>query len=457
MPPIGLRSSAWGRAVASVPSEPRAVLGRLDRAGRLISADPELEALQREAGSALGQRLALPQIAAVADLARKLGTPVSRPALAASTDHDIELWVQARPEGEEVALSLENWSVRAPAGPRLAAILGGGSEAETGGARNEWAADEELRIISLSSDLADLLGVDAGEVAGQPLTRIVRLEEDDAGEMPLISALAARRGFTGQHARSRADEGRAVVLAGEVVTGADGGFAGFRGSVQSNGVPPAPAPDGTAAFDHALDEVLRSPLDRIIESAERIVERADGPLRSDYSSYGNDIAAAARHLLSVLSSMGGESAPGQNTIDLAALSAEAIVLLDAAAEDRKVTIEPDSTDPLPARGEERAVIQILVNLMGNAIRHSPEGGRVRLVFGHAARSATVSVIDEGPGIAEADQTRIFERFERVDPKEGGTGLGLAISRRLARSMGGDVTLDSAAHEGARFTLTLPAA
>jgi hypothetical protein len=117
--------------VASVPSEPRPVLGRLDRAGRLISADPEFEALQREAGSALGQRLALPQIAAVADLARKLGTPVSRPALAASTDHDIELWVQARPEGEEIALSLENWTVRAPAGPRLAAILGGGSEAES--------------------------------------------------------------------------------------------------------------------------------------------------------------------------------------------------------------------------------------------------------------------------------------------------------------------------------------
>ena len=65
--------------------------------------------------------------------------------------------------------------------------------------------------------------------------------------------------------------------------------------------------------------------------------------------------------------------------------------------------------------------------------------------------------DEGPGIAAADQQRIFERFERAQAKEGGTGLGLAISRRLARSMGGDVTLDSAPGEGARFTLTLPAA
>ena len=248
--------------MASAPSEPRLVLGRLDRAGRLISADPQLEALQREAGSRLGQPLALPQLAAVAELARKLRTPVSRPALAASTDHDIELWVQARPEGDEIVLSLENWTVRAPAGPRLAAILGGGTESETGAARNEWAADEELRIISLSSDLADLLGVDPDDVAGQPLTRVVRLEEDEAGEMPLISALAARRGFFGQHARSRADDSRAVVLTGEVVTGANGAFAGFRGSVESSGTG-STAGAARAEVDVHVDEGLRAPLGRL--------------------------------------------------------------------------------------------------------------------------------------------------------------------------------------------------
>jgi len=444
--------------VASVPSEPRAVLGRLDRAGRLISADAELEALQREAGSALGQPLALPQIAAVAQLARKLRTRVSRPALAASTDHDIELSVQATPEGDEIALSLEGWTMRAPAGPRLAAILGGGSEAETGGARNEWAADEELRVISLSPDLADLLGVDAGEIAGQPLTRLLRLEEDEAGEMPLISALAARRGFSGQHARSRADEQRSVILSGEVVTGADGSFAGFRGSVQSEGSPPsAVAPARASAFDHALDEVLRSPLDRIIESAERIVERSEGPLRSDYASYGNDIAAAARHLLSVLTTMNEGPAQGHGSIDLAAVAAEAVVLVDSTAQERGVTIEIEASNALPAQAEERAVTQIIVNLLSNAIRHSPAAGRIRLTFARTEGTTSVSISDEGPGIAAADQQRIFERFERANPKEGGTGLGLAISRRLARSMGGDVTLDSAPGEGARFTLTLPAA
>ena len=443
--------------MASVPSEPRPVFGRLDRSGRLVSADPELEALQREAGSALGEPLALPQIAAVAQLARKLKTVVSRPALAASADHDIELWVQARPEGDEIALSLEGWTVRAPAGPKLAAILGGGSDGEASGSRNEWAADEELRIISLSSDLAELLGVNADDVAGQTLTRIVRLEEDESGEMPLISALAARRGFSGQRARSRANDAQSVVLTGEVVTGADGQFAGFRGSVQADGVATPVQNSESSAFDDALDQVLRSPLDRIIESAERIVDRTDGPLRSDYAGYGNDIAAAARHLLSVLTSMNDEPTKADQPIDLASLAGEAVVMLDSSAQERGATIELDQIDALRAKGEERAVIQILVNLIGNAIRYSPQNGRIAVRFARVWDSASVSVEDEGPGVSPSDHERIFERFERAHSNEAGTGLGLAISRRLARSMGGDVTLDGAPGQGARFTLTLPAA
>lgn len=441
--------------MASAPSDPRSVAGRVDQSGRLIAADPELEALQKEAGSNLGQTFALPQVAAVAQLARKLGIPVARPAVAASADHDLELWVRATPEGDEVTLAIEGWTIRPPAAPRLATLLGGADETESAQTRQEWAADEELRLISLSSELADYLGVEIAEAAGQPLTRIVRLDEDEAGEMPLISALAARRGFSGQHARSRADEGRSLVLGGEVVTGADGQFAGFRGSAQTGEIPTArPEPERTAAFDHALDEALRSPLDRIIESAERIVERADGPLRSDYAGYGSDIAGAARHLLSVIRSMSEDPSHGQRTIDLAALAAEAVVLIEALAEEREVAIELEAKEPLPASGEERAVIQILVNLAGNAVRHSPNRGAVTLTFARTAATASVTVSDQGPGIAPADQQRIFERFERASG-EGGTGLGLAISRRLARSMGGDVTLESAPGAGAHFTLTLP--
>jgi anti-sigma regulatory factor (Ser/Thr protein kinase) len=437
--------------VASAPSEPRPIVGRLDKAGRLVAADPELESLQRQAGSGLGQRLALPQVAAVAELARKLGTSVTRPAVAASADHDIELWVQATPEGDEVILSLEGWTERAAGAPRLAALLGGAPEA-----LNEWVADEELRLISLSPELAEHLGVDVAEAAGQPLTRAMRLIENENGEMPLISALAGRRAFTDQKACSRAEENRCVILSGEVVTAADGRFAGFRGTAVIQQVA---QPNGTSSavadFDHALEDVLRSPIDRIIESAERIVERADGPLRTDYASYGNDIAAAARHLLSVVRSMSEDPVHGHRTIDLAALAAEAVVMVESLAEERNVSIAPEMTETLPASGQEPAVIQILVNLIGNALRHSPDGSTVRLSFDRTPASASVTVADEGPGIEPGDQQRIFERFERVQSQEGGTGLGLAISRRLARSMGGDVTLESAPGQGARFTLTLP--
>jgi signal transduction histidine kinase len=442
--------------MASAPSDTRPVSGRVDKAGRLIAADPELEALQAEAGSRVGKVLALPQIAAVAQLARKLGIPVVRPAVAAASERDLELWVRATPEGDEIALVIEGWTERPPAGPRLASLLGGATEGETPEAQHEWSADEELRVLSLSAELADYLGVEVAEVSGQPLTRIVRLDEDEAGDMPLISALAARRSFSGQHARSRADEARSIVLNGEVVTSADGHFAGFRGSAEIGDAPQAVSePERTAAFDHALDEALRSPLDRIIESAERIVERADGPLRSDYASYGNDIAAAARHLLSVIRAMSEDPTQGHTTIDLAGLAAEAVTMLEASAEERQVTIELDGEEPLPAIGEERAVTQILVNLIGNAVRYSPERAAVTLAFARTSASASVTVSDQGPGVDPTDQQRIFERFERGGTHASGTGLGLAISRRLARSMGGDVTLESAPGAGAHFTLTLP--
>jgi signal transduction histidine kinase len=443
--------------MASAPSEPRQVFGRLDKDGRLISADPELEALQHEAGATLGQELALPQVAAIGQLARKLGTAVSRPATAASADSDIELWVNATPQGDEVLLSLEGWTVRPATGPRLGNLLGGVTENQDATAQNEWAADEELRILSLSADLAELLGVDLADAAGQSLTRLVKLEEDEAGDMPLISALAARRGFSGQRARSRGGGEGAILLSGEVVTGADGSFAGFRGTARATNGGHNIEAARSAAFDHALDEVLRSPLDRIIETAGRIVERADGPLRSDYASYGNDIAAAAKHLLSVIRGMNEEAAAERNPIDLAAVAAEAVVLVEPAAEERKVRIELETTDRLPASGQKGAVIQVLVNLLSNAVRYSPEGSCVRLAFARTAGTASVTVSDEGPGIAAADQQRIFERFEQAHGKEDGTGLGLAISLRLARSMGGDVTVESAPGEGARFTLTLPAA
>jgi signal transduction histidine kinase len=98
----------------------------------------------------------------------------------------------------------------------------------------------------------------------------------------------------------------------------------------------------------------------------------------------------------------------------------------------------------------------MVNLISNAIRYSPEGGMVWIRTEEEGDLAAIVVADQGKGIAPEDQERIFEKFERVDPSEpGGTGLGLYIARRLARAMGGDLAVDSAPGQGARFTFTLP--
>jgi len=91
------------------------------------------------------------------------------------------------------------------------------------------------------------------------------------------------------------------------------------------------------------------------------------------------------------------------------------------------------------------------------VRHSPAGSTVAISFEVSGNQVQAHVSDNGPGIDPSDHQRIFERFQRAKTTNDGSGLGLAIARRLARSMGGDIILDSEPGKGARFTLSLPAA
>ncbi|HET7709345.1 MAG TPA: HAMP domain-containing sensor histidine kinase [Sphingomicrobium sp.] len=444
--------------MASAPSDPPPVLGRVDRNGRLVAADPELAALQAEAGSSVGSELALPQIAAIARLARKLGVPVSRPAVAAGADQDYELWVRATPDGDDVALALERWTAVPARRARLTGLVPTDADLGVGPAAHGWVTDEQLRVVSLSPELAAKLGVELGEVLGEPLTKLFKLEENDSGEMPMLVALASRTSFAGQRAQARGGDKAVVMLKGEGVIGADGGFAGFKGSAEpEDQAKPAAAAVPAGMVDQMLDQALRAPLDRIIESADRIAERSDGPLRSDYAAYASDISAAARHLLSVIRSMGEESGGARDRLNLAALASEAAGLLEQEAEAADIRIAIEPAGPLSVYGESRGIIQILVNLIGNAVRHSPAGSTVAISFEVSGNQVQAHVSDNGPGIDPADHQRIFERFQRAKTTTDGSGLGLAIARRLARSMGGDILIDSEPGKGARFTLSLPAA
>ena len=301
----------------------------------------------------------------------------------------------------------------------------------------------ELKIRRIDEQLADRLGINGSDAIGQPLTRHFLLTDNGDGVMPLLVALGSRQDFAGQQSRVR-DKGEELhlTLQGRVLQHGRDGFAGYEIEVSIEGEPDVRGP---VRFDPALDEALRSPLDRIIDAAERIVDRSEGPLRSDYAAYAGDIADAGRHLLSVIQTMTKqEAAWASGQVDLAAAAAGALQLVQENAQKQSVTIElVGANEPLMATGESRGTVQVLVNLLANAIRHSPPDGNVALVLERRGVRVAATVADEGPGIAEVDQTRIFERYERVDDSPGGIGLGLAISRRLARSMGGDIELQSA--------------
>ena len=431
---------------------PEPIGGTVDPEGRLTAADPRLLQLQREAGAELGQPLAVPQLAFIVRLARKLGVTISRPALAASAEADLDLWVRAEPEGGGVRLTVESWVERPPQRSRWPEDKH--APALETAADYRFSLDSDLRLLSLSPDLAEQLGTEPKAAVGLPLTRLVQLEADEAGDMPLLGALAGRSDFDGQRAVPKAG-GAPLILSGEVRLGPAGEFAGFAGRVaaeRTQVAAPVVAPE--------LNELLQLPLDRIVAEARHIAERAQGPLRSDYATYAGDIMTASRHLLDVLRSTTAAARPGGDEgaerIDLVALALEAAGLVQAQATEARMKLEVEGETALAAHGDARAVTQILVNLIGNAVRHSPPGGTVRIIAGTGG-GAEISIADQGPGVAPRDRERIFEPFEQAASKVGGAGLGLAISRRLARSMGGDILLDPGPVPGARFTLRLPLA
>jgi signal transduction histidine kinase len=456
---------------AALESE-RPVTGRVDAEGRLVAADPPLAELNARAGGGEGGLLSVPQIAALARLARRLGITISRAAIAADGDEDIDLWVRADPAGEEVELSITGWSAR----PAQSATLEAPAERETDFLRAaaDWTfeTDDALRLTGLSGAAAASIGRPTAELVGKQLTRIFRFREGEEGALPILTGLAEHRRFEGQVAELRAGRKGRYILSGVPLIDGMGRFAGFRGaavSLRAEDVAAAAgsrptAPPRSSAFSERLGQALRAPLSYIVDHAERLRAQPEGPLRRDYTGYASDIAAAGRHLLSLVDDLvdlqaieGPDFRPEAEAVDLADIARRAAGLLSVRAADRNVRIDGPGAERLPATGDFTRALQVMMNLIGNAVRYSPDGGQVWIRLEREGDLAAVIVADQGKGIAAADQERIFDKFERVDPSEpGGTGLGLYIARRLARAMGGDIAVDSAPGQGARFSFTLPA-
>ncbi|HEX4694023.1 HAMP domain-containing sensor histidine kinase [Sphingomonas sp.] len=439
--------------------------GLVDRDGRLVEAERPLDELNTRAGGALGQPFAVPQVAVLARLAQRLGIPVSRHVVAADGPDEIELWVRADPVEQGVRLAISGWRVRAPWTPP-ADTARRDRDLLVLDADWSWETDATLRLTAIGEG-AVRFGIDAKKLLGKPLDALMTPKPDDNGAMPMFAVLLAHGPFDDQPATVRAS-GATMMLSARPRLDTAGNFAGYVGAARAVSAPAAPIGGDdalTEAFGARLDRALRAPLGRIIANADSINAQTDGPIRQDYADYAADIASAGRHLMTLVDDLVDLQAierpdfvVAAEPVDLADVGRRAAGLLNVRAAERGVRIDkPQDIDTAPAIGEFKRVLQILVNLIGNAVRYSPDGGMVWVRTHRDRDTAVIIVADQGKGIAKQEHSRIFEKFERVDPTEpGGSGLGLYIARRLARAMGGDLTVDSAPGEGARFMLTLPA-
>ncbi len=150
----------------------------------------------------------------------------------------------------------------------------------------------------------------------------------------------------------------------------------------------------------------------------------------------------------------------RHPVDLLTVAADAVHDARAIAPQRRMTLEflPDS-GPAEVMGDDARLRQVVGNLIGNALEHTPDAASVTVRVGTAGEDAVLEVSDTGPGLSDADATRVFERFYRADESRtrasGGSGLGLSIVAAIVAAHGGAVTVDSAPGRGATFRVRLP--
>jgi signal transduction histidine kinase len=215
-----------------------------------------------------------------------------------------------------------------------------------------------------------------------------------------------------------------------------------------------------------MSHELRTPLNAVLGYTEMLLDGIYGEVAGEAHEILEYIQSNGEHLLALINDVLDLSKieAGQLTLMLDDYAVQSVIeaviavaqpLARAKGLDLQVSVGKDL--PL-GRGDERRLTQVLLNLVGNAIKFT-DTGSVRITAGTSGSLFELTVTDTGPGIAAADQERIFDPFQQVDNsstrEKGGTGLGLAISKRIIRMHGGTITVDSAPGRGATFRITVP--
>ncbi len=216
-----------------------------------------------------------------------------------------------------------------------------------------------------------------------------------------------------------------------------------------------------------MSHELRTPLNAIIGFSEALGERYFGDLNDKQDEYVKDIHSSGRHLLSLINDIldlskveAGRMDLEISEFDLPMALQNAMTLVRERAERHGIVLGLEIAEALgPIRADERKFKQIMLNLMSNAVKFTPEGGSVRVAARPIGTMIEVSIADTGVGIAPEEQAAVWEEFTQVGRDSGrraaGTGLGLALSKRYVELHGGEIRLESSPGKGSTFTFTLP--
>jgi len=222
-------------------------------------------------------------------------------------------------------------------------------------------------------------------------------------------------------------------------------------------------------FLAAMSHELRTPLNAILGLTESLLEGVYGTVSQEQETALQDIEASGRLLLALINDVldlskirAGMMSVDLGPLDLAQVARAVGSLLAPQARQANVTLVLDGDPMLQAvQSDGRLLLQIAVNLLANALKFTPSGGTVILRWGANpdGDGALLSVTDSGPGIAAADQERIFTPFVQIASglgrQHGGSGLGLALVRRMAPLIGARISLTSRLGEGSTFRMHVP--
>ena len=219
-------------------------------------------------------------------------------------------------------------------------------------------------------------------------------------------------------------------------------------------------------FLASMSHELRTPLNAVIGFSEVLMDRMFGDLNERQAEYVRDIWSSGRHLLELLNEILDLSKveAGQMVLEPSAISVpvaleSALSMVRERAASHGIALSLDvGPDVDVVEADELRFKQVVLNLVSNAVKFTPDGGSVAVTARRQGADLVVAVADSGPGIPEVDRERIFDSFQqggRGAPKAEGTGLGLTLSRRIVQLFGGRLSLESEEGQGSTFTFSLP--